>query len=106
MKRVFLFLATNLAILVVLGITANLLEGFLASQGIVFQNSSLLIFAAVFGMGGSFLSLAMSKWIAKRATSRHGRLSRWPGWGQPRSRLRPAWARGCSSQEASGHCPR
>lgn len=68
MKRVFLFLATNLAILIVLGITANLLEGFLASQGIVFQNSSLLIFAAVFGMGGSFISLAMSKWIAKRST--------------------------------------
>ena len=61
-------LATNFAILIVLAITANLLEGFLASQGIVFQNSSLLIFAAVFGMGGSFISLAMSKWIAKRAT--------------------------------------
>ena len=68
MKRVVLFLATNLAILIVLAIVANLLEGFLASQGIEFQHSSLLIFAAVFGMGGSFLSLAMSKWIAKRAT--------------------------------------
>jgi heat shock protein HtpX len=68
MKRVLLFLATNLAILIVLGITASLLEGFLASQGIEFENSSLLIFAAVFGMGGSFISLAMSKWIAKRTT--------------------------------------
>ncbi len=68
MKRVVLFLATNLAILVVLAITANLLEGFLASQGIHFQNMQLLVFAGVFGMGGSFISLALSKWIAIRTT--------------------------------------
>jgi len=68
MKRVVLFLATNFAILIVLAITANLLEGFLAQQGIQFQNSTLLIFAFVFGMGGSFISLLMSKWIAIRST--------------------------------------
>ena len=68
MKRVVLFLATNFAILIVLAITANLLEGFLAQQGIVFKNSQLLIFAFVFGMGGSFISLLISKWIAIRTT--------------------------------------
>ena len=45
MKRVLLFLATNLAILVVLGTVANLLEGLLAAQGIHFQNIELLVFA-------------------------------------------------------------
>jgi heat shock protein HtpX len=68
MKRIFLFLATNLAVLIVLSITANLLEGFLAAQGIRFQYLPLMVFAAVFGMGGSFISLLISKWMAIRAT--------------------------------------
>jgi heat shock protein HtpX len=71
MKRVFLFLATNLAVVVVLMITANLLERFLAAQGIQFENQQLLVFAFVFGMGGSFISLLISKWIAIRATGAH-----------------------------------
>ncbi|MEM7413150.1 MAG: protease HtpX [Myxococcota bacterium] len=71
MKRIALFLATNFAIMLVLFIAANLLEGFLASQGIVFQNSQLLVFAFVFGMGGSFISLWMSKWMAIRSTGAH-----------------------------------
>ncbi len=71
MKRVFLFLATNFAILIVLAISANLLEGFLGAQGIQFQNQELLVFAFVFGMGGSFLSLLISKWMAIRATGAH-----------------------------------
>ncbi|HXH04725.1 MAG TPA: protease HtpX [Candidatus Competibacteraceae bacterium] len=68
MKRVFLFLATNFAILVVLGITVNVLgvSRFLSAQGI--DVASLFAFAAVFGFGGSFLSLAMSKWMAKMST--------------------------------------
>ena len=68
MKRVVLFLLTNLAILVVLGVVVNLLGGdrFVSQSGLDMQ--SLFIFAAVFGMGGSFISLAMSKWIAKRST--------------------------------------
>jgi len=68
MKRVFLFLATNIAILVVLGIVLQLLgvEPYLQQQGLNYQ--SLLVFAAVFGMGGAFISLAMSKWTAKRFT--------------------------------------
>lgn len=68
MKRIGLFVATNLAILVVLSITVNVLglRPFLDAQGINF--GSLLVFAAIFGMGGSFISLFMSKWIALRST--------------------------------------
>ena len=70
MKRVFLFLATNLAIIVVLSITLRLLgfERILDEQGTGLNMNSLLLFAAVFGFGGSLMSLAMSKWIAKRFT--------------------------------------
>ena len=70
MKRIFLFLATNLAIIVVLSITLRLLgvERLLDEQGIGLDYNALLIFAAVFGMGGAFISLAISKWTAKRLT--------------------------------------
>lgn len=66
MKRILLFIATNLAVVVVLGIVLNVV---LAALGIsTGSTTGLLILALVFGMGGSFISLAMSKWIAKRAT--------------------------------------
>ncbi len=67
MKRIVLFLATNLAIVLVLSITLRVLgvEPYLTAQGL--NLGSLLIFAAVFGMGGSFISLAISKWMAKRS---------------------------------------
>lgn len=70
MKRVLLFLATNLAIIVVLSITLSLLgfNSFMDSQGINLDLQALLVFAAVFGFGGAFISLLMSKWVAKRAT--------------------------------------
>jgi len=70
MKRILLFLATNLAIMIVLSISLRVLgvESILDQQGVDLNLNSLLIFAAVFGMGGSFLSLAMSKWTAKRFT--------------------------------------
>lgn len=70
MKRILLFLATNLAIIVVLSITLRLLgvERILDEQGSGLDINSLLIFALVFGFGGSFISLAMSKWTAKRLT--------------------------------------
>ena len=70
MKRVLLFLATNIAIILVLSISLRLLgfEGFLDAQGVDLNLNSLLLFAAVFGMGGSFISLAISKWTAKRLT--------------------------------------
>lgn len=68
MKRIMLFLATNLAIMIVLSISLRLLgvESILDEQGVDLNLNSLLIFAAVFGMGGSFISLAISKWMAKR----------------------------------------
>ncbi|MCG5535461.1 protease HtpX [Ectothiorhodospira mobilis] len=67
MKRIALFLATNLAIIVVLSITLRLLgvERILDETGTGLDYTSLLIFAAVFGFGGSFISLAISKWMAK-----------------------------------------
>jgi heat shock protein HtpX len=73
MKRIVLFLATNLAIIVVLSITLRLLgvERILDEQGIGLDLNALLIFAAVFGFGGAFISLALSKWTAKRLTGAH-----------------------------------
>ncbi len=70
MKRVLLFLATNIAVLLVLSIVLRLVgfQGFLAENGVDLALPQLLLFAAVFGFGGSFISLAMSKFIAKRAT--------------------------------------
>lgn len=67
MKRIVLFLATNLAIVFVLSLTMRLLgvEPYLTAQGL--NLTSLLIFAAIMGFGGSFISLAISKWMAKRA---------------------------------------
>jgi heat shock protein HtpX len=70
MKRIVLFLATNIAILLVLSITLRLLglERILDDAGVGLDMGGLLGFAAVFGMGGSFISLALSKWTAKRLT--------------------------------------
>lgn len=70
MKRIFLFLATNLAIILVLSIALSLFgfEGYLDEQGVDLNINSLLLFSAVFGFGGSFISLAISKWTAKRFT--------------------------------------
>jgi heat shock protein HtpX len=70
MKRVFLFLATNLAIVIVLSLTLRIfgVERILDAQGVNLELSSLLIFSFVFGMGGSFISLAISKWTAKHLT--------------------------------------
>lgn len=70
MKRVALFLITNFAIIVVLSISLRLLgvESILDQQGMGLDLNSLLIFASVFGFAGSFISLAMSKWTAKRFT--------------------------------------
>ena len=69
-KRVALFLVTNLAIVLVLGIVLNLLGvgRILDEQGVGLDLTNLIIFAAVFGFGGSLISLAISKWTAKRLT--------------------------------------
>jgi len=68
MKRILLFLATNLAVMVVLGITANLLgvNRYLTANGL--NLGMLLAFAALIGFGGAFISLAMSKMMAKWST--------------------------------------
>lgn len=73
MKRILLFLATNLAIIFILNITLHLLgvDRILNAQGTGLNYNALLIFAAVFGMGGAFISLAISKWTAKRFTGAH-----------------------------------
>ena len=68
MKRVVLFLLTNLAVMLVLGVVVNLLglNTFISRSGL---NLPVLFgFALVFGMGGSFISLLMSKWVAKAST--------------------------------------
>lgn len=69
MKRVFLFLATNIAVILVLSIVLRLLgvDQIQTAQGTI-NYQALLIFSFVFGMGGSFISLAISKWSAKRMT--------------------------------------
>ncbi len=66
MKRILLFVATNFAILLVASVTLRLLgiEPWLDANGINF--TSLLVFGAVLGFGGAFVSLAISKWTAKR----------------------------------------
>jgi len=68
MKRILLFLATNLAIIVLLNIVLRLLgvESIFAANGIDLQYGNLLVFAAVVGFTGSLFSLAISKWTAKR----------------------------------------
>jgi heat shock protein HtpX len=67
MKRIFLFLATNLAVVAVLSIVARVtgLDHWLAANGSSYQG--LLVMAALFGFGGALISLMMSKWMAKRA---------------------------------------
>ena len=67
MKRIFLLLVTNLAVLAVLTIVAHLigLDRWLQVRGS--SLGALLAFAAVFGFGGAFISLLMSKWMARRA---------------------------------------
>jgi heat shock protein HtpX len=67
MKRIVLFLATNLAIMLVLSLTMRLLgvEPYLNANGLDLGN--LLAFAGIMGFGGAFISLAMSKWMAKKS---------------------------------------
>ncbi len=66
MKRILLFVATNLAVLLLLNIVLFIVQGVFHVQ--LGNYSSLLLISAVLGFGGAFISLAMSKWIAKRST--------------------------------------
>ncbi|WP_416304934.1 protease HtpX [Neptunicella sp. SCSIO 80796] len=67
MKRVLLFLATNLAVVLVLSVVMNIV--FAAMDINPEGMGGLLVFASIFGFGGAFISLLMSKWLAKRAVS-------------------------------------
>ena len=71
MKRIFLFLATNLAVVVLLSVIINVfgLNRWLAAEGIDY--TGLLMFSAVIGFAGSFISLLMSKTAAKWSTGAH-----------------------------------
>jgi heat shock protein HtpX len=68
MKRIFLFLLTNIAVLLVLSVVTRLLglDHFLAAEGI--NMGGLLVFSAIFGFGGAIISLLMSKSMAKWST--------------------------------------
>ena len=69
-KRIALFIATNLAVILVLSIVLRLLgvDSILDEQQVGIDYQALLILSAVIGFGGSFISLAISKWMAKRST--------------------------------------
>jgi heat shock protein HtpX len=69
MMRILLFLATNAAVLVLISVVFRIfgLEGILAENGVDLNLQALLVFSAVIGFGGSFISLAMSKFLAKRS---------------------------------------
>jgi len=69
MRRIVLFLATNIAVLLLLSIVCRIfgIDQWAAAHGYGGM-TGMLVYAAIFGMGGAFISLAMSKWIAKRST--------------------------------------
>ena len=71
MKRIVLFLLTNLAVMVVLSISMKLLGLDQALAGSGFNTTAVLVMSGIMGFGGAFISLAMSKWIAKRTTGAH-----------------------------------
>ena len=66
MKRIFLFVLTNLAVLALLSIVLFIVENVFGVHLMQGGTGGLLVFAAIFGFGGSLISLALSKWTAKR----------------------------------------
>ncbi|PKM14583.1 MAG: protease HtpX [Gammaproteobacteria bacterium HGW-Gammaproteobacteria-2] len=66
MKRILLLIATNFAVVILLGVVLSILQSVFGIR--LGENSVLLLFASIFGFGGAFVSLAISKWMAKRAT--------------------------------------
>lgn len=73
MLRIGLFLLTNFAILLLAGTVLNLIgfNGIMAENGVDLNLNALLIFCGIFGFAGSFISLLMSKWMAKRSMHVH-----------------------------------
>lgn len=68
MLRLGLFILTNFAVLILAGVVLNLIgfNSLMAENGVDLNLTALLIFCGIFGFGGSFVSLLMSKWMAKR----------------------------------------
>jgi len=68
-SRIGLFLAANFGVLAVLSVSSRILgvDAWLAQQGMAGQVNGILIMALLFGFGGSFVSLAISKWMAKKS---------------------------------------
>ena len=73
MKRIVLFVATNVAVLAVIYLVLGILgvDQLVVQDGTRLDLSALLVFSAVFGFTGSLISLALSKWMAKMATRAH-----------------------------------
>jgi heat shock protein HtpX len=74
MKRIALFLATNLAVLLVFSVVWMILSQFFDMRTFTGGQQNLgplLVFCAIFGFGGAFVSLFLSKWMAKRSTGMH-----------------------------------
>ena len=76
LKRIALFIATNLAVLLVLSIALRLLgvDSVLDEQGVGIDYNALLVLSLVIGFGGSFISLAMSKWKPSSSAVKTGSL--------------------------------
>jgi heat shock protein HtpX len=66
MKRIFLFIVTNIAVLALLSLVLFIVENVFGVHLMQGGTGGLLVFAAIFGFGGSLISLALSKWTAKR----------------------------------------
>jgi heat shock protein HtpX len=69
MTRIFLFIVTNMAVIALISIVFQILglEGILATNGVDLNLTALLVMSLVIGFGGAFISLALSKWLAKRS---------------------------------------
>jgi len=73
MLRILLFLGTNIAIIALLSITFSLfgIQGLLAQNGVDLDLNALMVYSAVIGFSGAFISLLISKWMAKRTMRVH-----------------------------------
>ncbi|WP_034900276.1 protease HtpX [Paraglaciecola psychrophila] len=73
MMRILLFLGTNIAVMALLGLTFSLfgIQGLLADNGVDLNLNALLMYAAVIGFSGAFISLFLSKFLAKRSMEVH-----------------------------------
>jgi heat shock protein HtpX len=73
MLRILLFVGTNIAIIALLSLTFSLfgIQGLLAQNGVDLNLNALMVYSAVIGFSGAFISLLISKWMAKRSMRVH-----------------------------------